>query len=247
MRTRTMRPAAAAALLLAAVLTACSGTGHDDDPGSGEKAAAAKSSSPTAKPSVDCSDKSLDQATWMKNCSEGAGTGGDGTTGAKTLTWGKTAKTVGAQTPADGGPGGGDLEVTPTTVVYAKTAMGNTSANGTYAIITVKDKATGSNAAAESAPIEGGGWQWIAPDGQALDEGENDASSITPNGFTGGGTIKAGTWHWDSIAFDLTAAQAHGGTIAYTDGAGGVFKWKVPTKDSGPEVAAVKKGMEGEY
>jgi hypothetical protein len=116
-----------------------------------------------------------------------------------------------------------------------------------YAIITVKDRATGQTAAAESAPIEGGGWQWIAPDGQALNEGENDASSITPDGFTGGGMIKAGTWQWKTIAFDLTQAQAKGGTIAYTDGAGTVFKWKVPATDSGPELAAVKKGMEGNY
>ena len=244
MRTRTARPAAAAVLLLA-VLTACSGSGHADGPGSNENPAAAKSSSPKAKPSVDCNDTSLDQATWVKNCS-GKGTGGDGTTGTQTLAWGKPAKTVGAQSPADGGPGGGALEVTPTTVVYAKTAMGNTSTNGTFAIITIKDHATGSTAAAESAPLENGGWQWITPDGQALDEGENEASSITPNGFTGGGMIKAGTWHWDTIAFDLAEAQ-RGGTIAYTDGAGTVFKWKVPAADQGPELAAVKKGMEGNY
>ncbi|MGV9278038.1 hypothetical protein [Streptomyces griseosporeus] len=183
----------------------------------------------------------------MANCADGAGTGGDGTSGKQELAWGKTATTIGAQSPADGTEGGGKLEVTPTTVVYAKTAMGNTAVNGVYAIITVKDRASGPTAAAESAPIEGGGWQWISADGQALDEGENDASSITPNGFTGGGTVKAGTWHWKTIAFDLTAAQAKGGTIAYTDGAGSVFTWKVPSSDTGPEVSAVKKGMEGNY
>src|ERR1044072_3661726 len=100
---------------------------------------------------------------------------------------GKTVETIGAQAPADGSPGGGGLEVTPTTVVYQKEAMGSTAVNGVFAIITVKDRAPNAAAAAESAPIEGGGWQWIAPDGQALDEGENEASSITPNGFTGGG------------------------------------------------------------
>lgn len=245
MRTRTTIPAAAAGLLLA-VLTSCSGPGHADGQGSDEKPATAKSS-PKAKPSVDCSDQNLDQATWTKNCASKTGTGGDGTTGTRNLAWGKTAKTIGAQSPANGGPGSGPLEVTPTTVLYAKTAMGSTAANGTFAIITVKDKATRSSAAAESAPIEGGGWQWIAPDGQALDEGENEASGITPNGFTGGGMIKAGTWAWRTIAFDLTPVQAKGGTIAYTDGDGTVFKWKVPATDHGPELAAVKKGMEGNY
>ena len=83
MRTRTIRPAAITVLLLAA-LTACSGPGHADGPGSDEKPAAAKSSSPKAKPSVDCSDQNLDQATWMEHCSDKAGTGGDGTDGQTT-------------------------------------------------------------------------------------------------------------------------------------------------------------------
>jgi hypothetical protein len=73
--------------------------------------------------------------------------------------------------------------VAPTTVVYQAEAMGCVSVNGTFAIITVKDRAP-AGSAAESAPIELGGWQWIAPDGQALAEGENDASSILPNGFS---------------------------------------------------------------
>ncbi|MFJ3308299.1 hypothetical protein ACIPSA_35520 [Streptomyces sp. NPDC086549] len=124
--------------------------------------------------------------------------------------------------------------------------MGSTSVNGTFAIITVKDRATGSTVATESAPLEGGGWQWIAPDGQALDEGKNDASSITPHGFTGGGTVKAGTWQWRTIAFDLAEAQ-RGGTIAYTDGDGTAFRWKVPADDGGPELASVKKDMAGNY
>lgn len=125
--------------------------------------------------------------------------------------------------------------------------MGDTAANGTYAIITVKDRATGNIAAAESAPIGGGGWQWVVPDGQALDEGENDASSITPNGFTGGGMIQAGSRHWRTIAFDLTPAQAKGGTITYTGGNGATYKWKVPATDNGPQSTAVKKGMEGNH
>lgn len=237
------RATAATAVLLLAALTACGGGGDDrSEPADKPKAPTSKS----ASPKVDCNDTSLSQADWMEHCSDGAGTGGAGTAGTKELAWGKPARTVGAQNPVGDQPGGGDLEVTPTTVVYQKTAMGNTAANGVYAIITVRDKATGKMAATESAMIEGGGWQWIAPNGQALAEGENDASSITPNGFTSGGMVKAGTWQWDTIAFDLTEAQ-RGGTLAYTDGAGATFKWQVPAQDSGPEVAALKKGMEGNY
>ncbi|MFJ9154280.1 hypothetical protein ACIRP7_40995 [Streptomyces sp. NPDC102270] len=194
---------------------------------------------------VDCTDQSLSQADWMKYCSGKADTGGDGRAGTQTLAFGKAAMTVGAQTPADGSAGGEALEVAPTTVVYQAETMGSVSVNGTFAIITVKDRAP-AGSAAESAPIELGGWQWIAPDGQALAEGENDASSITPNGFSGGGTIPAGAYKWRTIAFDLTEKQ-RGGTILYTDGDGATFRWKVPAKDSGPELAQLKKGMEGNY
>jgi hypothetical protein len=238
-----MRKTLTTAIAITCIALTAGCAGSDDKADS--KPATSKTSSPskTASPSpkVDCSDTSLDQATWMKYCSKDGGN----SQGEQTLTWGKTARTVGAQSPATGAQGGGPLEVTPTTVLYAKSAMGNTSANGTYAIITVKDRAYGRIAATESAPIEGGGWQWIAPDGQALDEGENDASSITPDGFTGGGMVKAGTYQWKTIAFDLAPAQAKGGTIAYTDGNGVVYEWKVPTTDSGPELSALKKGMEG--
>lgn len=236
-----VRATAATAALLLAALTACGGDGGKADPKSPDKAKA------SASKKVDCADESLSQAEWMKYCSdEGSGTGGDGTAGIKKLAFGKAATTVGAQSPADGTAGGETLEVTPSTVVYQAEAMGNTASNGVYAIIAVKDRAPAGKAA-ESAPIEGGGWQWIAADGQALSEGENDASSITPQGFTGGGSIPAGAWAWDSVAFDLSKAQASGGTLVYTDGAGATFQWKVPAADSGPDLAKLKKGMEGNY
>ncbi|WP_338702192.1 hypothetical protein V2W30_32915 [Streptomyces sp. Q6] len=239
-----VRATAATAALLLAALTACGG-GSDDTVDS--KPSAAKKS--TKK--VDCTDEGLSQAEWMKFCSEegggasagpeeGAGTGGDGTAGASKLAWGKPASTTGDQDSDTGGT----LEVTPTTITYRAEAMAGTSVNGTFAIITVKDKAVGDTAAAESAPAGGGGWQWIAPDGQALDEGENDASSITPQGFTGGGTVRAGSWAWRTIAFDISEEQ-RGGKLVYTDGTGQSFQWQAPAEETGPELAELKKGMEG--
>ncbi|WUD72121.1 hypothetical protein OG937_10685 [Streptomyces sp. NBC_00510] len=151
---RTTRMAAAAAILLA-ILTACGSTGEDTAKSPGAKPTKVASSS-TAGSDVNCSDQSLDQATWMENCADKTGTGGDGTAGTTKLAWGKTAKTVGAQSPIDG-PGGGDLEVTPSTVLYTTSAQGYTAAKGLYAIVTVKDRASGSTAAAASTPIEGGG------------------------------------------------------------------------------------------
>lgn len=239
-----VRATAAVAAMLVAALTACGGSGSDSRAGGSAKAAASK---PAKKKDVDCKDTSLSQAEWTKYCANaGAGTGGDGTAGTTKLAFGKAAKTVGAQSPADGSQGGEMLEVSPTTVVYQAEAMGSESQNGVFAIITVKDRAP-TGKAAESAPIEGGGWQWIAPDGQALDEGENEASSVTPNGFTGGGSIPAGAWAWDTAVFDLSKAQAKGGTLSYTDGAGATFQWKVPATDSGPELAQLKKGLAGNY
>jgi hypothetical protein len=234
-----VRATTATAALLLATLTACGGGGVDDSQAKPPDKARA-----SASKKVDCSDESLSQAEWMKYCSdEGSGTGGDGTAGAGKLAWGKPASTTGDQ---DFDTGGGTLEVTPTTITYRAEAMGNEAVNGMFAIVTVKDEAVGDTAAAESAPAGGGGWQWIAPDGQALDEGENDASSITPQGFTGGGKVQAGSWAWRTIAFDISKEQ-QGGTLVYVDGTGQSFQWKVPAAEQGPELAELKKGMEGDY
>lgn len=73
-----VRVSAVAAALLLAALTACGDGGGEakDD----------ASPTPSASPSksVDCSDESLDQATWTEHCSGEAGTGGDGTEGKST-------------------------------------------------------------------------------------------------------------------------------------------------------------------
>ncbi|WP_432180463.1 hypothetical protein [Streptomyces sp. NBC_00063] len=243
-----VRAAAAITVVLLAALTACGDSNDQAD----DKPAADR----TSEKKVDCTDENLSQADWMAHCSDeqpaggdtagaeqGVGTGGDGKAGTGKLAWGKPAATTGDE---DFDTGGGTLEVTPTTITYQAKAMGSTSVNGLFAIITVKDKAVGNSAAAESAPAGGGGWQWIAPDGQALDEGENEASSVTPQGFTGGGKVQAGSWAWRTIAFDISKEQ-RGGTLVYVDGTGQSFQWKAPAKETGAELAALKKGMSGNY
>ncbi|MFD8545678.1 hypothetical protein [Streptomyces sp. NPDC059649] len=230
-----MRTTILAAVLAASCLTlaACSANGAEE--------ADAK---PKASSSFDCDDASVPQADWVKHCQAAGGKAPKKASGAMAL--GKTVATIGAQNPVGGETGGGGLEVTPTSVLYVKKAMGYTSARGVYAIVTVKDRAADAVAAAESAPIEGGGWQWIAPDGHALAAGDGDASSIVPNGFESGGMVQAGTYKWTSRAFDITDAQ-RGGTLLYTDGAGKAYRWRVPAADAGPELAALKKGMAGDY
>lgn len=81
-----VRVSAATTVLLLAALTACSDSG-----GSAAKSEAPPTPSATPSESVDCSDESLDQATWMEHCSGEAGTGGDGTEGQSTgLTFGES-------------------------------------------------------------------------------------------------------------------------------------------------------------
>lgn len=236
MRVRAM--AATAALLLAA-LTACGG---------GDDKADSKPSAKKSTTKVDCTDENLSQAEWMKSCSD---EGDDASAGpeeagggmAKSLAWGKTASTTGYQDPEKGG---GNLDVTPTTVVYQAKAMGREAANGVFAIVAVKDAAVSGAAATENAPAAGGGWQWIAPDGQTLSGDDGEAASITPQGFGGDPNVQPGAWTWRTVAFDMSEEQ-RGGTLVYVDGLDEAFKWEVPAKDQGPDVAKLKQGMEGNY
>lgn len=156
---------------------------------------------------------------------------------------GTTAHTAGSNHPV-AGSGGGVLDLTPTSVVYVPRGTGETPVSGTYAVVAYKARSSTAVAAAETAPAESGGWQWIAPDGQSVTTLDGDATSVNPTGFMGSGPVALGSYQWRSVAFDLTAAQ-HGGTLAYTDGEGTVHRWAMPAKDSGPEASKLKKALEG--
>lgn len=154
-----------------------------------------------------------------------------------------TANELGKAVQTDGDQStGGVLELTPTSVIYlAKTAF-DVPTNGLYAVITVKAKSMTAVSAQEAAPISGGGWTYIAPDGQAITTLSGNATNVVPNGFEGGGAVEQGTFQWESEAFDITPAQA-GGTLSYKDGNGHVSHWKLPKTTSGPEVAKVEKSL----
>lgn len=161
----------------------------------------------------------------------------------KALALGKTAHTAGSNHPV-AGSGGGVLDLTPTSVVYVPSGTGQTPVNGTYAVVAYKARSATAVAAAETAPAENGGWQWIAPDGQAVSTMDGDATSVTPDGFLGSGAVALGSYQWRSQAFDLTKAQ-HGGQLVYTDGEGKTYRWKMPSTDAGSEVAKLKKALAG--
>ncbi|MDG9701675.1 hypothetical protein [Streptomyces sp. DH37] len=221
------RLAAPAVAVLLAVLVGCGG-GSDEPKAKPEPA-------PTSEPAVDCDDPELSQAEWVKHCEAAQQ---DEAPAEETLELGKPAETIGSG-------GAGALEVTPTTVVYAKQATGETPENDVFVVVSVKVRPTNAVAAAQAAPIDGGGWKWVGADGQAVDTGSGTAFNVTPDGFTAGGEIQPGTFEWASAAFDLTTTQAaRGGTLMYVDGAGTAYRWAIPAQDTGPQVDELKQALQ---
>jgi hypothetical protein len=147
-----------------------------------------------------------------------------------------------AQTTGDGGTG--VLQITPDTVVFTKEGGGETAANGVFVVVTMKDKAMTAVAADEPAPISGGGWKWMASDGETIDTQGGNAFNVVMDKFNNADPVQPGAYQWRSQVFDLTPAQAKGGTLIYIDGEEKAFRWEMPSKDSGPNVAEVKKQME---
>lgn len=222
-----IRTAALAAAIMCLPLTAC---GSDD----------AKDKPKKASSSFDCT-LQTSQAEWTKHCADKAADEPQGVS-TKPMALGKAVETAGSPHPFEG-PGGGVLEIGPTTITYAKTATGETPENETFAVIAYKARSTKAVAAAESAPIENGGWEWVAPDGQAVDTLSGNATNITPEGYDGGGTVKPGTYQWRAVAFDITTAQ-RGGTLTYTDGDGTTWRWTAPAKDTGPDLTKLKAALD---
>lgn len=152
------------------------------------------------------------------------------------LKLGEPAETVGSG-------GTGRLQLTPTTIAYLPAgASSEKPENEAFAFVTVKTQPTTAVAAAQAAPISGGGWSWIAPDGQAIEQGNGAAFNVVAEGFNAGGPIQPGSFAWDGQVFDLKTVQA-GGTLVYVDGAGTAYRWAMPKTDSGPQVADVKKAL----
>ncbi|GHJ04840.1 hypothetical protein TPA0906_67050 [Streptomyces olivaceus] len=143
-----------------------------------------------------------------------------------------------AQTAGDGGTG--VLEITPDTVVFVKEGGGEKAANGVFAVVATKDKAVGDVAADEPAPISGGGWKWMASDGEMIDAGGGNAFNVVMDKYNNADPVQPGAYQWRAQVFDLTPAQGKGGTLIYIDGENKAHRWQMPSTDSGPHVAEVK-------
>lgn len=147
-----------------------------------------------------------------------------------------------ARTTGDGGTG--VLEITPDTVVFVKEGGGETAANGVFAVVTMKDKAMTAVAADEPAPISGGGWKWMSSDGEMVDTQSGNAFNVVMDKYNNSDPVQPGGWQWRSQVFDLTPEQAKGGTLIYIDGEEQAHRWEMPSADSGPNMAEVKKQLE---
>lgn len=220
--------AAGIAVVLATALVACGGSG-DSTP----KAKAKSRATHAAK--VDCSAKNMSEADWVEHCSAAQGPNGPKPQ--------ESDYPLGKAAPTTGDEGTGVLEMTPTTVVYSTDGAGNEPEHGIFAVVTVKQRPTTAVAAAEAPPVSGGGWQWIAPNGQAVDSGDGASFNVVTEGFSAAGPVQPGSFVWDAAVFDLTTAQAKGGTLVYIDGEGAAHRWKMPAGDTGPQVAEVKKQL----
>ncbi|WP_030777386.1 hypothetical protein [Streptomyces sp. NRRL S-920] len=154
---------------------------------------------------------------------------------------GTTAHTAGAAHPLGGG-GGGMLDITPSTIAYVTKGTGQTPEEEVFAVVAYKAKSTRGVAASETVPAEAKGWQWIAPDGETAENNGFSAPSVNAKGFTNAGPIQPDSFQWRSQVFDITEAQ-RGGTLVYTDGEGQTYRWKMPAKDAGPELAKLKAGL----
>ena len=155
--------------------------------------------------------------------------------GGELLDLGTPADTVGTRFE-----GGGELEVTPLSVVYSPRAGSARSQNGIFAIVVIKDRNTGSVPAQEAAPVEGGGWRWIAPEGEQVEEGNGAAPDVELGEFEGITEVQPGDSDLTAAVFDLKEQQ-RGGTLLYVDGDNSSYRWTMPKKDTGPQADQVRK------
>lgn len=200
------------ALLLVALLPVAACAGPSDEP---------------SEPSVNVTVPSADPGTQD----------GDSRKAGELLDLGTPADTVGTRFD-----GGGELEITPLSVVYTGQGGDVDAQNGVFAVVVIKDRNTGAVPAQESAPVEGGGWRWIAPEGEQVEEGNGAALDVKLGDFDGATEIQPGAFDLSTAIFDLKDKQ-RGGTLLYVDGENASYRWTMPTKDTGPQAADVKKQL----
>jgi hypothetical protein len=227
----------AALAIATGLLSAGCGSDNADKTNPGMQPAPATTA---GKPAVDCSDLGITMEEWTLNCQGQPPQSAAAQPAAAPLQLGQAATTAGAVNPIRG-PGGGTLDITPTSVVYTSGSRSTKPENGQFLTLVFTMKPAGDIAAMPTAPIDGGGWHYITPDGQALEQGHGNGFTYTANGFGRPMTVVGATVN-ATESWDITTTQA-GGIVQYTDGAGKTYRWQVPAVDTGPHADAVKKAL----
>ncbi|WP_367135465.1 MULTISPECIES: hypothetical protein [Streptomyces] len=222
MRKNLLAAAAVVTAVGCLTLTACN---DDDAKGGGASPSRTAGSKPATSPAGSPAGSPASARPTASNGPKGAA-----------LAFGEPSRTVGAGTV-------GILEITPTTVVYATEAGRTAPQHGTFAVVTLLEKSLSANPADEEAPAKGGGWRWVSADGQSVPAGNGNAAKVVLAKYRHSGGIAPGTSQTRAKVFDLTPAQAKGGTIVYTDGTKSDDRWTVPAADTGPQAAEVKQQL----
>ncbi|MGW8374815.1 hypothetical protein [Streptomyces sp. ODS28] len=181
---------------------------------------------------------------WIPECApdpdeavQGASASPSATAGTRQLRLGRTVTTVGTS-------GRGALALSPSTVLDTSMATGEAPDKDLFTIVAVRAEAVGAASADEATPQEHGGWRWITRSGRTIDAGDgNSAFNVVPRGFENAGRVRPGAHDWRVAVFDLTGEEREGGTLAYVDGAGATFRWRVPGEDAGPYVGALSHAL----
>lgn len=199
---------------------------------------------PPAKPASrppGCDEPTVSPQYWWSVCGETGPAPGENAEPAGLMQIGQAATTTGALNPVVG-PGGGTLEITPIAVVYHPKSISETPKNGLFLTVGFKQRSI-SGSPVMTAPLTGGGWQYIAPDGEAFEQGNGNGFNVTPSSFNGGGTpLQPGSFNRAAKTWDISEQQ-RGGMISYTDGTGVEYRWRLPAQDAGAEVAKLKTDL----
>lgn len=229
--TRFLLPLSVSALLL----VGCGGGADTTSPGEGGSTApSASATASTAGWSEEqCAEASM--ADWTEHCSGQAG--GDSSAldenvdTSKPQVLGKVAHTVGGQSFVDSNVAGGELDLTPTSVIYHE------NDGVQWATIVLDVENNGAVPASQTAPISGRSWQLILPDRTTRATAESQASDGSPADWACGGVIQSGLKQHCAFSIDLPDGEGTSGLqLMYLDGDGAQYRWTLPEANEGPHV-----------
>ncbi|MEW2175326.1 hypothetical protein AB0890_03195 [Streptomyces sp. NPDC005406] len=154
----------------------------------------------------------------------------------------RPALELGQSADTAGVGGRGAAQITADTVVYVDSTSFGAPEHGLFAVVNYQSRNRTKSRVTTTA--EQGGWRWKTADGHTVTARNSKASTkVAPIGFSEGGAVLTSEMgHQDVAVFDIAAAEK-GGTLIYVDGDGTAFRWKIPARNSGSAVPALKYAL----